>query len=218
MRVDIGMLDCQAALMETALARFDVEGKVPTRTGDSHPSLAPFETFAAKDGRFVIAAGNDQLFMLMADALGSPELALDARFLSNDLRCRNRPAMVAAIEAITGTEAIEHWIDRLNEAGVPCAPINTIDRLFEHPQLLARSMIVKVQGTSERSVHTAGNPIKLSGFEDIDVNTPIRAPGLDEHRERILAELMSGTGDYAPAKHSADVPARAMHASQTETA
>jgi CoA:oxalate CoA-transferase len=78
-------------------------------------------------------------------------------------------------------------------------------------------MIVKVQGTSERSVHTAGNPIKLSGFEDIDANTPIRAPGLDEHRERILAELMSGTGDYAPAEHSADVPVRAVHTSLTQT-
>ena len=69
-RVDIGMLDCQAALMETALARFDVEGKVPTRTGDSHPSLAPFESFAAKDARFIIAAGNDTLFMLMVDEIG----------------------------------------------------------------------------------------------------------------------------------------------------
>ena len=77
-RVDIAMLDCQAAMMETALARYDVEGTVPTRTGDCHPSLAPFETFAAQDGRFVIAAGNDQLFMLMADALGSPQLALRA--------------------------------------------------------------------------------------------------------------------------------------------
>ena len=88
---------------------------------------------------------------------------------------------------------------------------------FGHPQLLARNMIVQVQGTAQRCVHTAGNPIKLSGFEDIDVNTPIRAPGLDEHRERILAELMSGTGDYTPAKHAADVPARAMHAALTES-
>lgn len=137
-RVDIGMLDCQAAMMETALARYDVEGKVPTRTGDCHPSLAPFETFAASDGRFVIAAGNDTLFLLMADALGHPEVALDERFLSNDLRCTNRPAMVKAIEAITTQAPIEHWIDRLNAAGVPCAPINTIDRLFDHPQLRAR--------------------------------------------------------------------------------
>ncbi len=212
--VDIGMLDCQAALMETALARFDVEGKVPTRTGDSHPSLAPFETFAAKNGRFVIAAGNDQLFMLMADALGCPQLALDVKFLSNDLRCRHRPAMVTAIEAITRTASIDHWIDRLNEAGVPCAPINTIDRLFEHPQLLARNMIVQVQGMSDRTVRTAGNPIKLSAFADIDVSTPLHAPGLDEHRERVLSELMSGTGDYAPTTD----PSRAERGAMTEPA
>lgn len=215
MRVDIGMLDCQAALMETALARFDVEGKVPTRTGDSHPSLAPFETFGAKDGRFVIAAGNDQLFMLLAEALGNPKLALDARFLTNDLRCRNRPDMVAAIETITSSEVITHWIDRLNEAGVPCAPINTIDKLFDHPQLAARNMIVQVQGRAERTVRTAGNPIKLSAFDDIDVNTPLRAPGLDEHRESILAELMSGTGDYAPATAGPQGAARVLLAPQT---
>ncbi|TVO53963.1 CaiB/BaiF CoA transferase family protein [Denitromonas halophila] len=205
-RVDIGMLDCQAALMETALARYDVEGKVPTRTGDSHPSLAPFETFNAEDGRFVIAAGNDQLFMLMADALDAPQMALDPMFISNDLRCRNRPAMVEAIEAITRTAPMDHWIDRLNEAGVPCAPINTIDRLFSHPQLQARNMIIQVEGAAERPVRTAGNPIKLSSAADIDVARPLRAPALDEHRDRILSELMSGTGDYAPATGANDVP------------
>ena len=198
-RVDIGMLDCQAALMETALARYDVDGKVPTRTGDSHPSLAPFETFAAQDSRFVIAAGNDQLFMLMADALGAPQIALDARFVSNDLRCRNRGALVHAIEAVTTTQPQQHWIDRLNAAGVPCAPINTIDKLFTHPQLLAREMIIQVQGEHGRPVRTAGNPIKMSGFAPVDAKTPIEAPSLDQHREAMLAEIMRGTGDYAPA-------------------
>ncbi len=205
-RVDIGMLDCQAALMETALARYDVEGKVPTRTGDCHPSLAPFETFSAADGRFVIAAGNDQLFMLMADALGAPQLALDPKFISNDLRCQNRPAMVEAIEAITRTAPMDCWIERLNEAGVPCSPINTIDRLFSHPQLQARNMIIQVEGAARRPVRTAGNPIKLSSAADIDAASPVRAPALDEHRDSILAELMSGTGDYAPAAGIDDEP------------
>jgi CoA:oxalate CoA-transferase len=188
-RVDIGMLDCQAALMETALARFDVEGRVPTRTGDSHPSLAPFETFAAADGRFVIAAGNDQLFMLMADALGAPHIALDPLFASNDLRCRHRPAMREAIEAVTREQPQAHWIEQLNAAGVPCAPINSIDKLFDHPQLLARQMIIQVEGRNGRPVRTAGNPIKVAGVPEIDVRTPIPAPALDQHRQRILAEL-----------------------------
>ena len=202
-RVDIGMLDCQAAMMETALARYDVEGKVPTRTGDCHPSLAPFETFAASDGRFVIAAGNDTLFLLMADALGHPEVALDERFLSNDLRCTNRPAMVKAIEAITTQAPIEHWIDRLNAAGVPCAPINTIDRLFDHPQLRARDMIIQVGTEGARPVRTAGNPIKLGDYTLATPREPVMAPTLDQHRERILAELMASTGDYAPPPASA---------------
>ena len=146
----------------------------------------------------MIAAGNDQLFMLMADALGAPQIALDARFASNDLRCRHRPAMAGAIEAVTKTRPMQHWIDRLNEAGVPCAPINTIDKLFDHPQLKARDMIVKVKGEGAREVRTAGNPIRMSGFVPADPLMPLRAPGLDEHREAILAEVMA-IGAYRPA-------------------
>jgi CoA:oxalate CoA-transferase len=198
-RVDISMLDCQAALMETALARYDVEGKVPTRTGDSHPSLAPFESFAALDGRFVIAAGNDTLFMLMADALGAPGLALDPRFATNDLRCKNRREMAKAVEELTTKQGIECWIKKLNAAGVPCSPINTIDKLFDHPQLKARNMIVQVKGENARAVRTAGNPIKLTGYAEIDSSQPIPAPGLNQHRETILAELMAESAAYLPA-------------------
>ncbi|MFV1441934.1 CoA transferase [Phaeobacter sp. JH20_36] len=195
-RVDIGMLDCQAALMETALARYDVEGKVPTRTGDCHPSLAPFETFQAKDERFVIAAGNDQLFLLMADALGAPELALDPAFSTNDLRVQNRPRMVAAIDAVTSTMPVQHWLDLLNEAGVPCGPINTIDRLLDHPQLLSRNMIVQVEGRGGKPFRTAGNPVKLSAYHDIDPQSSQVAPALNQHREAILAEVMAGAEAY----------------------
>lgn len=195
-RVDIGMLDCQAALMETALARYDVEGIVPNRTGDSHPSLAPFESFRAKDEKIVIAAGNDTLFMHLADVLGAPELALDPRFITNDLRCKNRPEMVVEIEKRLSQMPVQHWIDALNEVGVPCAPINTIDKLLDHPQLLARDMIVKVQGRNGKPFKTAGNPIKLTGHEEIDVHKPMNAPGLGQHREALLAELMSENGSY----------------------
>ena len=190
-RVDIGMLDCQAALMETALARFDVEGKVPTRTGDSHPSLAPFESFAAKDARFIIAAGNDTPFMLMADVLGAPDLLRDPRFMTNELRCRNRAAMVATVEALTQRESVEHWIEKLNAVGVPCSPINTIDKLIDHPQLKARNMIIEVKGEGPRTIRTAGNPIKLTGYAEFDPDQPAQAPGLDQHREAIIAQLMA---------------------------
>ncbi|MBE2169928.1 MULTISPECIES: CaiB/BaiF CoA transferase family protein [unclassified Cobetia] len=195
-RVDIGMLDCQAALMETALARFDIEGKVPHRTGDCHPSLAPFESFNAQDGKLVIAAGNDTLFLLMADAIGAARLAFDPRFLSNDMRCRNRPELVIEMEMILVQQPVQHWVDLLNEEGVPCSPINTIDKLFDHPQLKARNMIVQVQGKAGKPFRTAGNPIKLTGRRDIDSQVPCSAPGLGQHREAILDELMARHGAY----------------------
>jgi CoA:oxalate CoA-transferase len=194
--VDISMLDCQAALMETAFARFDVEAKVPTRTGDAHPSLAPFESFAAKDGRMIIAAGNDQLFLMMADALGVPQLALEPQFLTNDLRVVNRAAMAEAIEGVTLTEPMSVWLEKLNEAGVPCSPINTIDAVLEHPQLRARNMFIHVQGESDRKVRTAGNPVKMSTSPDEDVTIARKAPAVDEHRTAILAELMAASGAY----------------------
>jgi CoA:oxalate CoA-transferase len=205
-RVDVSMLDCQAALVETALARYDIEGVAPGRTGDMHASLAPFEAFAAADARFVIAAGNDTLFMLMADAMKAPELSLDPRFLTNGLRVKNRPAMRAAIEAITRSQPVAHWIALLDEAGVPCAPINTIDRVIEHPQLQARNMIVKVQGEGERAFRTAGNPIKMPAYPDMDANTPVRAPGLNQHREAIVRELMGATEAYTPSGPVATAP------------
>ena len=107
-RVDIGMLGCQAALMETALARYDVGNIVPDCTGDSHPSLAPFESFRTKDEKIVIAAGNDTLFMLMADTLEILGLALDPRFMTNDLRCKNRPEMVVEIEKALTQKPVNH--------------------------------------------------------------------------------------------------------------
>jgi CoA:oxalate CoA-transferase len=207
-RVDIAMLDCQAALMETALARFDAEGKIPSRTGDSHPSLAPFESFQARDARFVIAAGNDTLFLLMADAIGAADLALDPLFSTNDLRCRNRPALIAAIEKVTRTRDVDHWIAKLNEAGVPCSPINTIDKLFDHPQLRARDMIIKVKsGEKGRAVKTGGNPVRMSGYVGNDTVNPVAAPTLNQHREAILHEFMGPQDSYVPAYEAGEEPA-----------
>jgi CoA:oxalate CoA-transferase len=126
-------------------------------------------------------------------------LALEPRYVTNELRVRNLAALVQAIEVVTRTMPVAHWIDRLNGAGVPCAPINTIDRLFSHPQLLSRNMVIQVQGQGERAVRTAGNPIKMGAYADFDPAVPLRAPALNQHRETILHELMAGVGAYAAA-------------------
>ena len=152
----------------------------------------------------MIAAGNDALFILMADVLGAPELALHPLFATNDLRCRNRPQLIAAIEAVTETGNVEHWIGKLNEAGVPCSPINTIDKLFDHPQLLARDMFIKVKsGHKGRPVKTAGNPVRMSGYVGNNVTEPAMAPTLNQHREAILNEFMAGRESYVSSHRDA---------------
>ena len=154
----------------------------------------------------MIAAGNDNLFLALADALRAPELSVDARFLSNDNRVAHREALCQTIDAITREQGVEHWLRVLDDAGVPCAPINTIDKLLTHEQLLARNMIIKVRGRAGE-LRTAGNPIKMSAFPDPDPQVPRRAPTLNEDREAILHEFLPTSPVRTPAAPGAAVAA-----------
>ena len=108
--------------------------------------------------------------------------------------------MAAAIETVTKTQPVAHWVGKLNEAGVPCSPINTIDKLFDHPQLLARDMFIKVRsGEHGRPVKTAGNPVRIGGYRGNNIVDPISAPTLNQHREAILHEFMASRESYVPA-------------------
>jgi CoA:oxalate CoA-transferase len=186
-KADIGMLDCQVALLENAVMRYGVTGQVPGRLGARHPSITPFEPFKTSDGQLIIAAGNDSLFVKLVEALGLPALAAAPRFLTNDLRSRNAEALAAALEAVLETRPSAHWAAVLEAAGVPCGPINTVDQALKHPQVAARNMLVTVDDPITGTLTVSGNPLKLSGFEDPKTRAP--APELDADRRRILEEL-----------------------------
>ena len=186
-KVDIGMFDCQLALLENAIMRYTTSGKAPGPLGARHPSITPFEAFQTGDGWIIIAAGNDGLFHKMAEGLGKPEWKDDPRYLSNDLRNQNVDALKDEVEAIMSSAGTAHWIDVLDAAGVPCGPINDVGQAAEHRQAAARNMIVDVNDPVTGPMKVVGNPIKLSGFEDPAERAP--APNLDEDRTRILEEL-----------------------------
>src|SRR3984957_7480899 len=126
MKVDISMLDCQVAFLENAIARYVATGVVPGPLGSRHPSIAPFAVFATKDGHIVIAAGTDGLFKRVADVIGRPELAKDARFLSNHDRVENALALQTEMESALAARHSEDWLARFEEAGVPHTPLNKI--------------------------------------------------------------------------------------------
>lgn len=185
--VDVAMLDCQLAILENAVARYFATGLAPAPTGARHPSIAPFEPFATADGHVVIAAGNDVLFRRLCETLGMPEIADDPMFATNDARFENVLTLKARLEALLQGETTDHWLAILEEAGIPCGPLNDVAQALNMEQTKARNMVVEISGEEAGGLRTAGNPIKLSA--NPDPASRGRAPDLDADRDRILGEL-----------------------------
>jgi CoA:oxalate CoA-transferase len=185
--VDVSMLDCQVALLENAIARYAATGQAPGPLGSRHPSITPFEALATRDGFLIVAAGNDGLFEKLCNAVERPEVARDERFASNELRTRHQPALKAALEEALASRDTAAWLAVLEEAGVPCSPIQSVAEVLADPQVAARNMLVEALDPAAGPVRMAGNPVKLSGVTD--PKTRPAAPELDADRARILAEL-----------------------------
>jgi CoA:oxalate CoA-transferase len=186
-KVDIGMFDCQLALLENAIMRYTTSGKVPGPMGARHPSITPFEAYKTRDGHLIIAAGNDALYIKLCQALERGDLADDARFKTNDLRNTNNRTLAAEIEKELAKDTTAGWQARLERAGIPCGPVNNIAQALAHPQTAARNMLVEAADAVAGKVKVAGNPLKLSGFPD--PTTRPGAPELDADRAAILREL-----------------------------
>ena len=188
-KVDIGMLDCQVALLENAVMRYHVNGTAPGPLGARHPSITPFEAYQTKDGYIIVSAGNDALFVKLCESLEKLEWVNDERYTTNDLRNQNVEALKTEMEAVLMSNTTAHWVDRLGDFGIPASPINDIGQAATHPQTIARNMIVSIDDPITGPMKVSGNPVKISGFEDPDTRTP--APNLDEHRDQILKEVQN---------------------------
>lgn len=187
-KIDIAMLDCQVSILEDAIPAYDKTGEIPGPLGTRHPSIAPFQSFHAKDASIIIAAGNDHLFELMAGALSRPDLTTDARFKTNELRHENIDVLQKEMETTLAAKSVADWLVLLNAAGVPCGPINDIPHVIADPQVAARNMVIEVDDPVIGKVKTAGNPVKVVGAVDEIMMRP--SPELDADRAAILAEFV----------------------------
>jgi CoA:oxalate CoA-transferase len=184
-KVDIAMFDCQLALLENAIMRYTVEGEIPGPLGARHPTITPFQAFKTKDGALIIAAGNDNLFVKMCDALGLSGLAISPDYKTNALRLKRHKELEHAIESVLKGGTTAHWLELLGKAGIPCGPINNVAQAIAHPQVAARNMLVEVPDGSGGTLKLAGNPLKMSAFAD--PTTRRAAPDLDADRAAILS-------------------------------
>ena len=187
-QVDVGLLDVQVSWLANVASNYLVGGKIPRRLGTAHPNSVPYQVFPTGDGFIIIAANNDGQFERFCRAAGTPELLEDPDFASNALRVRNRDRLISMIEAVTCTRGTDAWMEALEAAGVPCAPVNTIDRVFADPQVEARGMQIRMpHPLAGEDVRLVGSPIRLS-------RTPVsyrRAPPtLGQHTGEVLAEVL----------------------------
>ena len=186
-KVDVAMLDCQVAILENAISRYLVNGVAPGPIGNRHPSITPFEAFQAKDGYVIIAVGNDRLWKKFCDLIGRQELIGDERFITNAKRTENQKQLKGILDTIFPAKTVDEWLEAIDGAGIPCGPINKIDRVMKDPQVLAREMIVEVDHPVAGKFKMPGIPIKLSETPG-EIESP--SPLLGQHTEEILNELL----------------------------
>ncbi|MDD5713260.1 MAG: CaiB/BaiF CoA-transferase family protein [Smithellaceae bacterium] len=183
--VDVAMLDSTVAILENAIVRYQATGLTPGPIGTRHPSMTPFGSFQTKDSEIVITASTDKFFLMLCDLIGRPEIKEDPRFRTNELRTENASTLSDIINGAMASQTTTWWLDKLEAAGIPCAPLNNVADLFADGQIHARNMLVPVVGEDLR---IAGNPIKIDGVPDGEAAGSY--PRLGEHNDEVLEGLL----------------------------
>jgi CoA:oxalate CoA-transferase len=186
-QVDVAMFDCQLAILENALTTHLVTGVVPGPQGTRHPNIAPFQAFRTRDAAIVVCAGHDNQFAALCDAIGRPDLPADPRFATPDLRRTQADALEREIESALTTRPAAEWLEILEQAHVPCAPINTVADAVRNPQVAARNMVVAIPDPAIGTLFVAGNPVKMSDVPETGDHRP--PPDIDGDRPAILEWL-----------------------------
>jgi crotonobetainyl-CoA:carnitine CoA-transferase CaiB-like acyl-CoA transferase len=190
--VDIALLDVQVAALANQAANFLVSGKVPSRMGNEHPTIVPYQTFETADARIVLNVGNDYQFRKFCGVLGVEEWSTDPRYATNPARVAHRIELCARIADLLKRRPASEWLEDLERVGVPAAPINTIDQVFADPQVKARGIRLDLE-TADGTIPGVASPIRYSATPLAYDRAP---PKLGEHTEMILKEIL-GLSDEA---------------------
>jgi len=178
--VDMALLDTQVAVLGNQALNWMASGRVPTRMGNGHANLAPYQSFPTRDGDLIVAVGNDRQFASLARVLGHPELADDPRFATNPARVEHRGPLIVAVTTLTLAWATADLLRALEGAGVPCGPVNRIDQVFADPQILARGMGLALADAAGTALPGLAGPIVIDGVRQCAAGP---APRLGEHRD-----------------------------------
>ena len=162
--IDLSLFDCQLSWLVNEGMNWLIGGQIPRALGSAHPNIVPYQAFAAADGHFMLAVGNDSQFAAMCAVVGRPELANDERFATNAGRVENREVLIPLLAAIFGRGKRDEWLAMLEEANVPCGPINSIPEALGCEQAKAREMVMSMRAGHVTSgpLDFLASPIKMS--------------------------------------------------------
>lgn len=169
--LDVALLDTTVALLANLGSNYLCTGVAPTRVGNAHPNIVPYQTFETLDGRIVVAVGNDTQYAKFCEIGGCPDLAR-APYATNPDRVRARASLVPQLAAMVRTRPSAFWIERLDAAGVPCGPINDLDAVFDDPQVVARGLERRLEHPVAGTVPTVANPIRMSATDTTSLMAP----------------------------------------------
>ena len=182
--VEVALLDSALAMLLNVGSGFLNTGELPARSGNAHPSIAPYQTFPTATGDLALAVGNDAIFTRFCDEIGQPEIAADSRFATNSERVVHRDALIATLSGIFAGESAEIWTERLTAAGVPAGPVNDVAQAYEFADALGLEPIVELEG-----VRSTRSPMRLSRTPAVPQSRP---PRLGEHNDELRAWLSEG--------------------------
>ena len=185
--IDISLLDSQVSVLANQALNYLVSGKVPVRLGNEHPNIVPYQTFETADGNIIIAAGNDRQYAEFCRIIGAAQLGEDERYTTNRGRVEHRAELIPALRPFLKVRTTAQWVVAFEADAVPCGPINTIDQVFENPQVKARGLVQNLTTADGRSVPTLANPVVFS-TTPAQSNSP--SPNLGQDSTRVLKDVL----------------------------
>lgn len=183
--IDMALLDTQVAMLANLGSHYLVSGDMPSRQGNAHANIVPYQVFAVADGHIVVAVGNDRQFARLCGLLGEPQLADDMRFATNAGRVRHRDVLVPLLQQRLLSRERRAWLALLESAGIPCGPVNDLADVFADPQVQARGMVAGLPHPLADALLLVNSPIRLSATPVVHRHAP---PLLGQHADEVLRE------------------------------
>lgn len=186
------LLDVQIAALANQASGYLASRRNPTRQGNAHPSIVPYQSFESADGVIAVAVGNDSQFSQFCAVLGCPQLSRDPRFATNSARVEARQTLIPLLQSLLKTRGSAHWVSSLTAAGVPVGPVNTLAEVFADPHVVQRQIELSMPHSTLGRVAGVACPVHLSGSPPRTDRGP---PVLDEHGEQIRRQIGGQAGD-----------------------